>query len=323
MSHSLKDKDNYRLPPDIISSINYIERERREINSEDTDYSRHIPLFIVAFFVVLLVFIGLKAIAGGGLFDLFIGLWVGLAPFYVVYLVAKRKKQNTSLQVHHDIYVRDVILPLLESLSPQLRYERSGSILPYCEADIKHWFSSSGSIRKAEDLVEGEINGVSIRFGEIEKLADSEYEKFLCFVADFNKVLNATTLLDPKSVALRQVFSPKRKALKDVKSIQLDNPTFNKQYQVYTDNDIEARYILTPRFMESILATRGSLCGYYLFKENKILFVGNVSVNHAQVDLFDIDAETNIYEQTLQTAKALKHLLGLVEAFNLDSLIWK
>lgn len=323
MSNSLKDQDSYRLPSDIISSINHIEGERKKINTEDTDYNRHIPLFIVAFFAVLLVFIGLKEMAGGGLFDLLIILWGSLAPFYVVYLVAKRKKQNTNLQVHHDIYVQDVILPLLKSLSPQLSYQRNGSILPYCEADIKHWFSSSGSIRKAEDLVEGEINGVSIRFGEVEKLADSEYDKFLCFVADFNKVLNATTLLDPKSVALRQAFSPKRKALKAVKRIQLDNPTFNKQYQVYTDNDIEARYILTPRFMESILATKGNLCGYYLFKANKILFVGNVSVNNAQVDLFDIDVETDIYEQTLQTAKALKHLLGLVETFNLDSRIWK
>lgn len=110
---------------------------------------------------------------------------------------------------------------------------------------------------------------------------------------------------------------------KSLKAIQLDNPTFNKKYRVYTDSDIEARYVLTPGFMENIVKDNENLYGYYLFKDNKMIFLGSIFVNNQQMDLFDIHADTDIYEQTLQTAKALRQLLGIVKVFNLNSRIWK
>lgn len=322
MSHPHSHTDDYRLPPDIISSINYIDRERRDINTEDTDYNRHIPLLIVIFFAVLLVLIGLAAITNGFL-TILPSLWGGLGPFYLAYHIKKQKKQNADLQEYHDIYVRDVVVPLLESLNSQFRYDRHGSILPHC-AEVLTQHLTLEPIRKAEDLVEGEQDNVSVRFGEVEKLADEEYEKFICFVADFNKQLSATTLLAPKQVSsVWRGFRVKRKMAKSLKAIQLDNPTFNKKYRVYTDSDIEARYVLTPGFMENIVKDNENLYGYYLFKDNKMIFLGSIFVNNQQMDLFDIHADTDIYEQTLQTAKALRQLLGIVKVFNLNSRIWK
>lgn len=306
----------FRLSPEVIDGINHIERERREINPEDNNYKNHLILFSVIFFIVIFIFAGLKALTGSNLFDMLLTPWIGFGPFYLVYLVSKQKKQNKNMQNYHSVYLQDVMLPLLKHLNPQFTYDRNGSIFDHNKAIFKERFSTT-SVRKSEDLVEGTIDGINVRFGEVEVLADQEYVKFLCFVADFNKNLTSTTMLNPKllSYSLSYAFSAKFKGLK---RIRLDNPSFNKKYMTMSNNEVESRYILTPDFMEKILKTKQYLSGYYLFQNNKILFLGSIGA-----DLFDIDADSDIYEQTLQTAKALKQLLGLVEAFNLNSRIWK
>lgn len=301
--------EKFRLPPDVISGINYVEQERQEINSKGINYNFHIIFATLVFFAVILVFAGLKALTGSGLFDGLLAPWIGLGPFYLVYLVRKQKKQNKKMQDYHGVYLQEVMIPLLKYLNPQFTYNRHGSIFAHNKAVFKERFATT-SVHKAEDLVEGEIDGISIRFGEVEVLGDDDYEKFLCFVADFNKNINSTTILASK---FKAPFPLKRKGMK---KIQLDNPTINKKYWIYTSDEIEARYILTPHFMEQILAA--NLSGYYLFQDNKMLFLGDIGV-----DLFDMDADTDIYDQTLKTATALKQLLHLVEMFNLNSRVWK
>lgn len=313
----------FRLPPEVIDGINRIERERREINPENIDYEGQMFFVIVKILGITFLFLVLSAVSSGfftsfGFFSGFLGL-LGAATgigglFYVFSLISKQQEQSIKMQRHHSVYLQDVMLPLLRHLNPQFTYHRHGSIFDDNKAIFKERFAIT-SIHKAEDLVEGEIDGISIRFGEVEKLdEDNQYKKFLCFVADFNKHLNAATILTPNvMISIRHAFSLKHKGLK---KIRLDNPTMNQKFMVHTDNEIEARYVLTPRFMEQILAANQP--GYYLFQDNKMLFLGNVSV-----DLFDIDADTDIYEQTLQTGKVLKQLLGLVEVFNLNSRIWK
>src|SRR5699024_5353690 len=79
------------------------------------------------------------------------------------------------------------------------------------------------------------------------------------FLADFNKGFKGHTLLQDKRVKsyqhlkryIRMLFykSGRRK----LNRIKLENPTFNRLFKTKTTHEIEARYILTPNFIEKII----------------------------------------------------------------------
>lgn len=83
------------------------------------------------------------------------------------------------------------------------------------------------------------------------------------FLADFNKNFKGHTLLQDKRIKsyqhlkryIRMLFvnkSGKRK----LNRIKLENPKFNHLFKTKTTHEIEARYVLTPNFIEKIIAFR-------------------------------------------------------------------
>ncbi len=77
------------------------------------------------------------------------------------------------------------------------------------------------------------------------------------FVAlDINKKFNGNTVIRPDSFMKYDATGLKRTELEDV--------TFEKKYDVYTDDEIEARYLITPSFMERLNDMKTA------FKTNKI-----------------------------------------------------
>lgn len=85
---------------------------------------------------------------------------------------------------------------------------------------------------------------------------------------------------------------------KAVKKVVLEGLPFMKKWQVYTDNQVEARYILTPLFMEKMLEIKRLFHGYMIdfsFFNSKLL----IAV-HTRKNMF---ATTSIFSSALSLKK--------------------
>jgi hypothetical protein len=114
----------------------------------------------------------------------------------------------------------------------------------------------------SEDYIQGEYKGVELKLSEIElrkivirevgnKTIYTEEKIFggLFIITDFHKRFSSTSYILPNkwikiSIGLPSIY----------KRVALEDPIFEKKFDVYSDNQIEARYILTPAFMERIMS---------------------------------------------------------------------
>jgi hypothetical protein len=112
---------------------------------------------------------------------------------------------------------------------------------------------------KVEDLIQGNHQGVEFRMFECElgvvtRIHDREHYSQvyngLLFRFDFTKKFRGRTL------ALKEGGTVSN-FLKDFKikgqRVKLEDPRFEKLFEVWSDDQIEARYLLTPTFMERIV----------------------------------------------------------------------
>ncbi len=117
-----------------------------------------------------------------------------------------------------------------------------------------------------DDVFEGEHRGVKIEIVDARYVfksgKGSQEFNITCFwgafvVLKMNKKFKGKTVIKPDGLMKFDNFSLKRTELEDV--------VFEKKYDVYTNNEIEARYLITPSFMERLNEMKTA------FKTNKVI----------------------------------------------------
>ena len=140
-----------------------------------------------------------------------------------------------------------------------------------------------------EDNIRGEYKSVNIDLFEtvLERARKSKnggtyYDKvFRGIIIDltFNKALKGTTIIRKDSGIIGNLFHEKLSNLKDIK---LEDPKFNKIFQVYSDDEVEARYVLSVSFMERLKELSeafGSKVVQCCFYQEKVVFVVPIKKN--------------------------------------------
>ena len=140
-----------------------------------------------------------------------------------------------------------------------------------------------------EDNIRGEYKSVNIDLFEtvLERARKSKnggtyYDKvFRGIIIDltFNKALKGTTIIRKDSGIIGNLFHEKLSNLKDIK---LEDPKFNKIFQVYSDDEVEARYVLSVSFMERLKELSeafGSKVIQCCFYQEKVVFVVPIKKN--------------------------------------------
>jgi hypothetical protein len=183
---------------------------------------------------------------------------------------------------------------------------------------------------ESEDRVSGKIGDTRIAFSEVRawiRQGRSEGKIFagIFFVADFNKSFNAVTLVLPETAeklfgqnigTWLQSHNFERPPL-----VKLEDPQFEKLFVVYGEDQVEARYILSPSLMERLVKLKGKIRDkvYVSFVKNRIIVAVAYDGN-----LF----EPNLLEPvtSLQTTEAyfqvVRFFAGIVEDLNLNTRIW-
>jgi Protein of unknown function (DUF3137) len=137
----------------------------------------------------------------------------------------------------------------------------------------------------------------------------------LFFHLDFNKRLSGATLIDPRSAAGTTIGDRS-----DLVEVELENPTFAQQFRVWTSDEVEARYILTPSMMERILAlsTRSQKPVHLAFKNHRAFLGVNYGRALFEPGIRDSTSAAAIHEMAAQFGLAE----GIVEELDLNTRIW-
>jgi len=228
---------------------------------------------------------------------------------------------------------------ILDHLAPGLSYEPAACIdesdferSRLCERRIDRY--------RGEDRVQGQVGATAIAFSEIHAQHREEYRdskgrrhtrwvtlfKGLFFVGDFNKHFQSVTVVVPDT-AERMLGSwlgnmiQKANFARSGELVKLEDPEFEKVFAVYGDDQVEARYILTPALMRRLLEFR-KRTGRDVsisFAESSV-FVG---VAYAR-DLF----EPRLFSSLLDPSWARSYFddvtmaVGIVDDLNLNTRIW-
>lgn len=137
----------------------------------------------------------------------------------------------------------------------------------------------------------------------------------LFFHLDFNKRLNGRTLVDPKKASLSSHGDRS-----NLTEVTLEDAAFAEQFSVYTTDEVEARYILTPAMMERIvaLAARAGKPVHVAFANNRAYLGVNYGRALFEPAIRDSTSVAAIHEMAAHFALAE----GIVEELDLNTRIW-
>ncbi|MBE9607924.1 DUF3137 domain-containing protein [Chitinilyticum piscinae] len=221
----------------------------------------------------------------------------------------------------------EVLPALLAELAPQMHYDPARSIAEdeFAAAgffnDIDR-YSSSGWIG-------GRVGDTALHFGYVhaeesyqEPYTDSQGKrqtrtkyrtlfKGIFLSADNNKAFYSRTRLQPGSVnALNNYFGS---------YLTLEDPEFNAIFKASSDNEVEARYLLTPSTMERFKALHERFPELHAaYRDSRLLLALPAS------EPFQVDGGDSFLtgELALSLREELQRYLGVVDALDLNTRIW-
>lgn len=308
---------------DLLPDLEQLEAKRKQVVAKLTTAGLIIGALAVAGAITL------AAAAPSPMFGLF-ALVLGVIIYAGVYSYITRDFVAE--------FKGSIVSRIVKYVDPDLTYHPQQSISQQ-EYMASRIFQTSPDRFRGEDLVQGTVGKTEIRFSELH----SEYKttstdskgrtkthwhtifKGLFFIADFNKHFSGQTVVLPDTA--ESLFGRLGQALQSInisrsgKLVQLEDPEFERLFVVYSDDQVEARYILSTSLMARIVEFRNRT-GHDLY----ISFV-NSSI-HVAISSSKNLFEPKLFRSLLETGLAQEYLddlmlaVGIVEELNLNTRIW-
>ncbi len=232
------------------------------------------------------------------------------------------------------VFKEKVITPLVKELDKNLNYFPQMHI-PEMSFTRSRLFTSSPDKVSGNDLIKGQIQGVALQLSDFhaqKKHKDSKGRtswstifQGLFIVSDFNKDFKAKTVVLPDSAQSTfgdlvgnwlQSNNFSRNAL-----VKMDNPDFEKEFVVYSSDQIEARYILTHTLMQRLLN--------YKKRSKHPLYISFVGGNIYMAIEYNKDLfEPSVFHSLLKYKIAMEYVdtlhlaIGVVEELKLNQKLW-
>ncbi len=279
----------------------------------------------------------------GAVLFLVVVLWIGKSiglfhPFMFAIAFGFIMIASIVYRIMTQGYAKDfktkIIAPLIEAVDPHLLYNPDFMISQYL-FERSNLFKHSIDRYNGNDYVKGSIDGVPIEFSDVHAEYQTKDSKGrtqwhtlfrgLFLVAEFNKHFKSKTILLPDLA--EKTFGNliggwfQSINISRGKVIQLDDPVFEKQFVVYGDDPIEARYILSHSMMKRIVE--------FQKKISHPLFISFVH-NHIHVaigagkDLFEPTVFKSLldYKQAMEYIHTLRNTIGIIEELKLNEKLW-
>lgn len=231
-------------------------------------------------------------------------------------------------------YKKIVVGKLAKFIAPELAFTPN-LFIPEVQYNASKIFLSDPDIYNGEDMVTGMIGSTHISFCELhtkDRSTDSRGNttyttifKGVFFIADFNKHFKSQTfVLSDYGERFMGAFGKMLQNINFMRPdvIRLEDPEFEKHFAVYSNDPVEARYILSPAFMERLLA--------YKKKTNAKVQCSFVD-NHFYIALpmRENMFEPSLRKSVLQPQMIREHLAdlefctGIVHDLDLNTRVWE
>jgi hypothetical protein len=227
----------------------------------------------------------------------------------------------TSYLNYHQRFKHEVVSEIFKIVCPTATYDPNEGV-PEALFDEPGLFNTRGSF-KSDDRVRGKIGATPFEAAEVQRQYSTGGKnsttyivfKGLFFHIDFNKTVRGTTVVEPESapsyrVGHRDGLSP----------VSLESPDFEREFVVHSNNEVEARYILTPSMMEQLLALRQRARHpvYLAFKRNRV-YLGI----HYGRSLFEPGIASTTSKEAIEEMAGLFTLAEtIVHELDLNTRIW-
>ena len=100
----------------------------------------------------------------------------------------------------------------------------------------------------------------------------------------------------------------------------MEDINFNKKFKITSNNQVEARYILTPDMMEKISLLESKFKGIKIVFVDKYLYIGSKKVNMFELGNYKINNDLSMFEN-LYDEMAI--ILGIVEELKNNNKVFK
>lgn len=309
---------------ELLPSLNSLEGDRKKLISGVYKW----------FAIGLIPFAISVAINGGNVIDAsWIALIAGVIVCVGLYLILNLRKISEI----KSRFKNEVIAKMVTAIDPSLSYSANNCISSG-DYDSSKLYLADYNKYKGDDLVRGTIGKTSIRFSEL--LTQKETERTgsdgkkskqtttifrgLFFVADFNKNFKGETIVLPDTAeslfgslgTMFQKWNFQREQL-----VKMEDVEFEKAFAVYSNDQVEARYILSTSLMQRILQFKSKTK-----KGMRMSFIGNevfiavpLSENLFEAPFFSSMTQ---YGRIEGFNNYLILFIGIVEDLNLNTRIW-
>lgn len=176
-----------------------------------------------------------------------------------------------------------------------------------------------------EDEIIGQYKGVGIKLFETHletehysKNGKSYQTRFKGVVIslDMNKEFLGKTIVKRDKGSIRNWFTAKGN--KDLDNVRLENPNFEKKFEVFSSDQVEARYLLTTVFMERLLELQNNFGGTSLecsFFGNKLLIM--IAVNKNLFEPGPIYEPENFVDDAQNLLKEMNDIFAIIDLLKL------
>ncbi len=303
----------------LLPDLKILDKERKQVDR------RVIIIVLIAF--ILIIAEGRLIPEGAGKLSGILQVTTGVFGFILVSLTSKKYRLGFKTKI---------ITKITGFVDESLTYMPEGSVSrdEFVKSAI---FQKSCNSFKGEDHIQGKIDKTAIEFSEVvarhkttsgtgskRKTHYTTIFKGIFFVADFNKHFKTHTIVLPDTA--EKMFGKFGQSLQSMNKtrgelIKLEDPEFEKEFCVYGDDQVEARYILTPALVRSILEfkKKWNTKIYLSFVDSKVYIAISLKKNLFETRLFKTIVDYTFIEENV---KYLILLIGIVEDLNLNTRIW-
>lgn len=296
-------------------------RDLKELDQERKQVDRKVLMIGVTAVVIIFIIGRFRGDA-----TLYFQILVGVAAFIAVSMVSKNYRQNFKNKIISKIsgFVDENLVYTPEGTVSREEFTNSGIFQKYCNN------------YRGEDHFKGKMGKTAFEFSEVvgkhvtstgtgsnRKEHQHLVFKGIFFVADFNKNFNGHTVVLPDTA--ERMLGKFGQNLQSISSrgqlVKLEDPEFEKEFCVYSDDQVEARYILSMSLMQRIVEFKRKWDTniYLSFRDSKVYIAIKMSKNLFETRLFKPVEDFNFIEENI---RFLILITGIVEDLNLNTRIW-
>ncbi|MCD9514487.1 DUF3137 domain-containing protein [Photobacterium carnosum] len=256
--------------------------------------------------------------------------------FSIIIAIVMHRLYSKRWDQYKKDYKHKIITKLINSIDSSFNYKPTQCI---DKQDYKNsaLFGRHYDRYRGEDFIEGQLDKTYLRFSELHteyktqsrnnngKNQDQWHTIFkgLFFVADANKHFSGQTTIIPNN---HSIFSATDQKLSDIFSnnqqqVILDDPEFSQLFNIYSNDQIEARYLLSPSMIQRLInfSNRSDHTIAFSFVDDHLYIAISSSKNYFEPKLFQ-QADSLTFIAAIYYD--LKFVINIVDELDLNTRIW-